>query len=767
MNRKLMTLSNLSAQIKVFSLLLAFVLFSLPQQSIASPVDVQQARTIARAFMQRQGMKVPAQPNRMPALGTPKAVAQPAYYIFNAAAGNGFVIVSGDDATEQILGYATQGTYEEQEVPENVSSWLDYYQEAVEAVQRHSVKSVAEATSVESHAEVAPLLATNWNQGDPYNGKCPTYNGTLCYTGCVATAMAQVMNYHRWPEKSTTTIPSYKTNVQMGTLAALPAATFNWAAMQGSGSGFNDAVATLMEYCGYAVKMNYGTGASSASSAMIAPALKNYFGYDDDTRLASRSRYTIAQWDALIYGEVSNSRPVIYSGQSMGGGHEFVVDGYKDGLYHVNWGWSGRYDGYFRLTVMNPMGNDGIGATTTGDGYAMRQDAVVGIHPDDDTKTDFTEYPFTTAFTCDNGYLKTDYTNHGSATMNFYMGLRIQGEDGSVKDVQVHNSVYSLPVNKAVFNGLDITSQLSGLAAGTYTLLPLAKLSGSNEWVRTSKDDLYITLVVGADGSRTYTMHPVENLSLQDMSTTSDLQVGHLQDLKFTLKNEGDEFDGVVNLFLTQDESNLGDPVSYTGFALESGSEDELHFYITPSSVGTWHCILATDAEGTKRIGSRDIVFTSAQTQQAHLEFYKTPSVSVSSNQFKVTCYVENKGTEDYSRGLVYKITEKDSGTEKGTGTISSAISPNSIICWTTTGSNYDNSKVYVFSVYYYPDPQTNDMALVGSVDIIMPQASGILRVEDRPSDDGQLYDLQGRRINKPAKTGIYIRNKKKVIIAN
>ena len=244
--------------------------------------------------------------------------------------------------------------------------------------------------------DIAPLVSTTWNQGAPYNNLCPVYSGSnRSATGCVATAMAQVMNCHQWPQSATTAIPGYTTeSYGIDLTAGLPAVTFDWANMQDSYSSSAtgtaaDAVATLMQYCGYSVEMDYGPE-SGSNTDMVAAALKAYFDYNATTQFVSRSMYTYAKWTALIYHELANGRPVVYGGMSSGGGHEFVCDGYKyennTDFFHINWGWGGLSDNYFVLSALDPD-QQGIGGSSSNDGFHYGQDAVIGIQPSTGTGT--------------------------------------------------------------------------------------------------------------------------------------------------------------------------------------------------------------------------------------------------------------------------------------------------------------------------------------------------------------------------------------------
>ena len=322
-------------------------------------------------------------------------------YVFNVSNNGGFVIVSPDDCAQTILGYSDCGQFDPDNIPCNMRAWLQGYADEIAWAQQQTAEGRLQTTGNRANAPaaiiktpIAPLIETRWDQGTPYNNLCPEYAaGEHAITGCVATAMAQVMYYHKWPEATTMPIPSY--DDRWWSSPSLPAAvtTFNWNDMQLTYDGTETtetAVATLMYYCGISVKMDYGNNAnamSGASSSDIEYALETYFNYSTTTKYVSRSYYSYGDWINLIYHELEEGRPVLYGGSSDGGGHEFVCDGYQgEDFFHINWGWSGMSDNYFKLSALNPYAQ-GSGGSSSNDGFHYGQDAVIGIQKPNDTGT--------------------------------------------------------------------------------------------------------------------------------------------------------------------------------------------------------------------------------------------------------------------------------------------------------------------------------------------------------------------------------------------
>lgn len=386
---------------KNFLLLLSLMLL-LSVSAIAGPRSYQQAKAIAQRQAAMLGIEmdaeVAASAKAAPRMSVSSAVSPSAtcYYVFANGEDKGFTIVSGDDRMPEVVGYSAQGTYDPDHLPANYVGFMKAYQETVEALLKGDAQvsgGLAEARQWRAEragsAAVAPLLGgIKWNQSAPYNKMCPIYNGTnRAVTGCVATAMAQVMMYYKYPKELKATIEGYTTkSYKMNVPKINSGATYDWDNMlpNYSKSDYSfaqaDAVAKLMYHCGAAVKMDYGP----SSGANVTPdILATYFGYDADLMQdLTRTCFSLQQWMTLIDNELKAKRPILYSGQSSDGGHEFVCDGSDGkGLYHINWGWGGYQDGYFDLTILQPQ-KGGAGSGSAVDGYNRDCSMIIGIAPD-------------------------------------------------------------------------------------------------------------------------------------------------------------------------------------------------------------------------------------------------------------------------------------------------------------------------------------------------------------------------------------------------
>lgn len=358
----------------------------------AKQIGPERALEIARQFSTTDTKlkSMSASPAQMKVVYTAKPEGSPAdsddnglLYVVSSGDNAGYVMVAGDDVViNPVLGYSTAGEFDYDAAPDNLKWWIGEYARMIEYAAEHGM-AVAETPKFDTSLD--PLIKTHWNQDYPFNDLCPMLDdGSRAYTGCVATAMAQVMKYHEWPEQGTGS-HTYTDPYCGQTLSAnFGETTYRWDLMPNDYDGTwtaeqIKAVATLMAHCGVAVDMQYMPDGSGAYSGDVPAALVNYFGYAEDIIHRDRDYYTQNEWIEMMKAELDASRPVYYHGQSTGGGHAFVIDGYNvDGYFHVNWGWGSNLDGYFLIATLDPGADQGIGGTTAG--YAYSQGAIFNLH---------------------------------------------------------------------------------------------------------------------------------------------------------------------------------------------------------------------------------------------------------------------------------------------------------------------------------------------------------------------------------------------------
>ena len=334
-----------------------------PMASLASPIDVLAAREAASRFLGDSGvgnrMKAPASAADLQLVYHEPSEVSPLaadYYVFDT--GGGFVIVSGDDRAEAVLAYG-EGSLDMNDLPCNLQWMLDHYKEQMEWLFNHEgaqVRRVAPAPSV----TIAPLLHCTWSQGTPYNDLCPTNKGEHCATGCIATAMAQVMYYWKYPD-DLPDLPAYVAHFNNIYVPALPGTHLDWDNMLDAYHYMpytqeqGEAVATLMRYCGQATSMEYGTDGSGSGTWNQMVGMQ-VFGYSMGALLVHRDDYDADTWRGMLLEDLSNGIPILYTGMGEEGGHAYVVDGYDGYRFHINWGWEGSGNNYFALDAFDVAG---------------------------------------------------------------------------------------------------------------------------------------------------------------------------------------------------------------------------------------------------------------------------------------------------------------------------------------------------------------------------------------------------------------------------
>ncbi|MCX6351968.1 MAG: thiol protease/hemagglutinin PrtT [Bacteroidetes bacterium] len=437
------------------------------------------------------------------------------FYVFNIYKIKGFVIVSADDAIIPVLGYSDEGNFDPNNIPKNTAKWFEGYKEEI----RNVVENKIEATQgikeewknlisgsnlnsvTNSASSVSPLVQTKWDQSPYYNDLCPYDNGAgeRVVTGCVATAMAQVMKFWNYP-KTGKGFHSYN-HKTYGTLSAnFGSTTYDWNSMTNSVSGTNSAVATLMYHCGVSVDMDYGLGANGGSSAAtldVVNALKTYFGYPSSVQGLYRKDYSESQWINILKGELDSGRPMQYAGTGSKGGHSFVCDGYDNNDYfHFNWGWSGSSDGYFSINNLSP---GSLGTGGGGGGFTTNHRVIIGIKAPKSSQIqtfDMQLYDYVTPYQSSMTYgdsiaVKTNIINNGTNTFNGDFCAAVFDDSSNFVDfIEVIKGV-SLQGGYKYTNGITFSkSYLYSMLPGTYTVSIFYRPTGGN-WSLVSNSGSY------------------------------------------------------------------------------------------------------------------------------------------------------------------------------------------------------------------------------------------------------------------------------------
>lgn len=508
------------------------------------------------------------------------------YYAFNLE--QGYVIVSGDDEMTELVGYAENGFFDAENVPPQMQLWLDGYAEYVAAVQSGKAKARKILLSDSPSVVVEPLVTTKWNQDAPFNNFAPEYtddnnNTQRCATGCAATAMAQIMKFHNWPEQG---VGHYSYEHQsFGTISSnFSEHVYDWTNMidrYNNGEYSNvqaDAVALLMKDCGVSLNMNYGP-VSGASIYSYTPAFKNYFRYS--SRTVNRSGCETAEFTKIITDELQEGRPIIYCGTGEDGGHAFVVDGYDTNYFlHVNWGWGGYSDGYFDMNYMDPAGlgiGGGSGAFKWNQGIVLARPLKDGVEPYEfiqqlcfvlynDVKggifceqempankgDDVTILLRNTANLSGEsffGSLNVGVFDDSGALVTMGNEERIENNNGELLEFQ-SGSLYSVD--------LPMTLNTAGIADGNYIVRAMSKANGDVWRKFASTDCLNMTV---ADG-KVSLVSPTPNISLTGIgSYNGNVYKGNPFSVNITIHN-GSSIPADGSILFKVTDSETGDALS-------------------------------------------------------------------------------------------------------------------------------------------------------------------------------------------------------------
>lgn len=600
--------------------------------AFASPRTFNQAKVIAERQAAKLGIKIDNKAAaKAPSINGSMTTTLSPYYVFPFGEDKGFAIISGDDDMPEIVGYADHGTYDANNMPSAMTAFLNNYCATIEALKRgntSAIKNIAEAKAMRANqtrstTAISPLLGDiKWDQSTPYNNMCPKYDGTnVAATGCVATAMAQVMMYWKYPKELKADIPQYTTySKKLVMTAEKKGQTYDWANMLPTYSNNNynevqaDAVAKLMLHCGKAVSMDY----NYESAAAVTPtSLAKYFGYDSDLMLnLSRSSFTLTEWTALIDQELQARRPILYSGQTTAGGHQFVCDGSDgNGLYHINWGWSGNQDGYFDIAILNPA-QGGIGAGNVSDGFNRSCYMIIGMQPDNG-KIDkpLVEVPTIAIYDIDYNGLKSgleltkaqrekitdDFTitikewwgnNTLSVIKNTKVAYGLSDGKGGYKIISEIIKIDEIGTNSAV--GYTTTIKNSFSPNATYTIYAMYSTDDGKTWKRCAYSGIHPYVVK----STATTLSLVKTQLTADITTDETNYSGIESTFKLSVTNNSDdEFMGLINLYSSSTTTQPDDAVEGLYMTIPAHSTVTRNVGLTPTSVGNMY-VWVEDGEG-------------------------------------------------------------------------------------------------------------------------------------------------------------------------
>ena len=550
----------------------------------ANPIDVAQAQSIAKRFcseavVKKQMRKAPANAKmKLVYKSHGKKAGNNLLYAFDRGTASGFVVVAGDDRAPQILGYTDTGSFDINNMPENMRWWIQQYEQQMRYLQDNpKARLTAPKRNV---TVVAPLLGEiEWNQESPYNANCPymsyydeddeeTVSGKAP-TGCVATALAQVMRYHKWPTESKGSI-LYTTNTLKQDITADLNATYDWDLMLPTYTGVTATdeqkaeVAKLMYNLGAALQSDYTPSGTGATDVDVVPTLVKYFNYDTGAHYVQRDYTAVNLYEQGLINEIEAGRPVPYGGVTKKNeGHFFVLDGInEDGYYHINWGWGGLSNGYFLISSLDPDAQGVGGSTSTYTAFKYHQLYISGLQkPQDGSKTDWGIMADNISKINDT-YAKGDeikaiiYDAYNISctydTLKCKLYWDIYDAEGKIVEKNfIKNDTLALNYG---FDKLTTSFKIpADIADGEYTVkldftqadddytavYNVAMKNGANKYykIKVEGDEVNVSTVAGL------------KLSIESV-TPEKLKAGETSDLKVTFKNSGEDYVGDFNFFL-------------------------------------------------------------------------------------------------------------------------------------------------------------------------------------------------------------------------
>ena len=709
----------------------------------AGQINESQARSIAATFMARH--KMPSSNLKMamkaPRLNAPATSDKAAFYAFNATRG-GYVIVAGDDRVPTVLGYSDKGTFDPQDVPEAMQELLESYVTQIDALE-YGAKAVQHLANADP---IAPMVKAQWSQNNPYNMLLPYLpSGKHAYVGCVATAMAQIMHYWKWPARTTSPLPAYTSNTLSIAMPSLPVVEFDWANMHNTYetsdtlSAAARAAARLSQYCAQAVCMDFKTSSSGAYSSDVPIAMINYFGYQHGTEYVRRVNYTTSTWENMLYQELAAGRPVMYSGSKASSGHAFVCDGYAgNGLFHINWGWNGNSNGYFLLNVLNPD-EQGTGGAEGAYGYVYSQAMITGIEPGN--KPDVLEVTAkyielqsisnTRTSSRDNfsATLITHFLNHNTESIGFDYGWALYQGDQMLNILLTGtkdnlDSYYYTKITRTLSFGANISS-------GTYRIVPIYSETGASEWKPCIGSDINFIEVTINGNSCSATCHgtyctPVYQVN--DISVTGHMHPNRPINITLNVTNTGNTRNDLIYMFANS---------QFYGAAfvdLEKGATGNVDFMYLSEYARPAYLTFCLDEEGKNPIASQYITLSEMPTASLSGTAYPqnvTDAANriITADKFSLDVSVTNNGTATYNEDIVVKLYKHTYGNY---GTLVQTQSQTiSLGRRQTTQLHFDLDNVmdnwqYFVKVYYYSAGEQVSLCGTSTHTIVFPSSSAL-----------------------------------------
>ncbi len=739
-----------------------------PDQALARLSKLSEVKTYSRAAVAQAPMELISTEGNL--------------YVFTS--GEGFVVLPADDAAPALLAFSDTGRFDCTDNP-GLAYWMDFYNSQLETLKSRSQTvqaNVASAGEVRTkRADIAPLLTTEWNQESPYNELCPKVDGRETVTGCVATAMAQAMKFYNYPAHGKGSHSYFWRPGEEELTFDYENTTFEWDLMtdrydKNSSEASRHAVAQLMLGCGISVDMHYEPGESGAATMAMGTALIDIFGYSPALWMPNRSFYGYYEWEDMIYEELSNNHPVLYSGAGTAGGHQFICDGYRDGGYfHFNWGWGGLSNGYFLLNALNPAD---LGVGGGAGGFNTSQVATLGMRPAADGDKPVYLFYNTIAFTTDVKSVKEgddfrcggEYFNYSLYTMpdGSRLGMRF-------KEVNGTESFYAEGPDVAGYHPddgrYDLQVRFPALADGTYEITPALKVDGRWYDVRMPVGLSQSVTAVVQDKVATITNTEGAVIKITDITIPGTIYRNHDFPLTFKAQNSSEaEYYGSVTPTLINADGTEVAKSQFRPLDVIPSSDENVTDYIA-------------DFEALKDqefpAGEYKLVFKDESGQTVSDPISVTVDIMTAETAFTIT---------DFKLDDADPVTDPTKVTFSFTLNCTSGVffSDVELVIFPGDGGydvyHKDSDRTYLTageSAHSSVEADLQDLkdgeylALIYSSGKAVSDrvyfklkrdSSGISEITDDPASE-EIYDLWGHKLTRPLQPGLYIINGKKVLI--
>ncbi len=722
------------------------------------------------------------------------------FYVFETTEG-GFLIASANDNANAVLGYTANGTFREALAIPSFKSWVGDCAKALTFVANQPEASFKEdynrqgtfrskARRANLPETISPLLGTiAWNQGAPYNRLCPLVQGTRCATGCVATAMAMVMKYWEWPIHGTGEVSYTSSTYNLELSADFSQSTYEWKSMLNRYDGeYTDeeaaAVAKLMSDVGISVRMNYGPS-SGSNGQRIPLALANNFFYNKGVKYLERCYFDTEEWNSIIKGELSESRPVLMTGINYMDfvGHEFVLDGYNaNGLYHVNWGWGGTSNGYFDVNFMSPD-YQGIGGSNGG--YVAEQAILADLYPDREGNSEYVINMFCSsglAFDEKKGFTM-DFQNNSLIPYEGEVGI-IAEKDGVLISKVMDSCAGDYPIPSMGLMSYYYKLEELGLTAsqigeGNKCYVYPAYKDANGNYVKLSapiykNDRMAITSKGGAlavDG-------PNDNIAkLSQVSLALDGLAFPGYPIYFNVKVKNEEGAGEFNNLIGVEITNTKGTVLGTGYdckIIPGGSSTDFYIKVEPKalSAGSYRAnivygfyndydklstkyttFVVNPAPASARLAYSNAVFFGNRVEEGapvDITMDVTNTGGYTEHEFAAYLFPNSGSGEVYSVGVLGPVSCRITANKKNQIKISGImdLQPGSYFCQIRDNTIGE----------WVPNSSTSHAFTVSESE------TGVKNLEPGTWNlEHSVYDLSGQKIQNPSK-GVYIINGKKVL---